>query len=283
MGLLAAPAAALIVLAALALHGRGGGGAGSAATRPRPVVKVVIPEGETQQGIAEIARARGLTGSYLAAAAPAGAAARALGFDPQRYGAPQGASLEGFLFPATYELYAGSPASRLVAEQLEAFGEHFGPDLRAAARARHLTPYELLTVASIVEREAGVPHDRPLIAAVIYNRLRLGMPLGVDATLRYALHDYTRPLTQAQLETHTPYNTRLHRGLPPTPIANPGMEAIEAAAHPAQVGYLYYVAAPDGCGESVFASSYGQFLSDVAAYRSALAANGGRVPTCHRR
>jgi UPF0755 protein len=278
LGWVALVAAAAIVAVAIAVgRGHGGSRAGTA-VRARPIVRVVIPEGETRRQIAAIARADGLTGSYLAATA------RLPGLDPGSYGAPRGTSSpEGFLFPATYELYAGSPAARLALDQVEAFRERFGPGQAAAARALGLTPYELLIVASIVEREAGIPHDRPLIAAVLYNRLRLHMPLGVDATLRYALNDFTRPLTEAQLADRSPYNTRLHRGLPPTPIANPGLEAIEAAAHPAHVSYLYYVAAPDGCGESVFSDTYAQFLRDAAAYQSAIAANGGRVPACKHR
>ena len=134
----------------------------------------------------------------------------------------------------------------------------------------------------MIEREAEIARDRPLIAAVIYNRLRMGMALGIDATIRYALQDYTHPLTEAQLHTPSPYNTRLHTGLPPTPISNPGLASIEAAAHPARVSYLYYVAAADGCGDLVFSDSYSEFLQDAAAYQDALAANGGRVPTCPR-
>jgi uncharacterized YceG family protein len=141
----------------------------------------------------------------------------------------------------------------------------------------------------MIEREAQVARDRPLIAAVIYNRLHLGMPLGIDATIYYALAQreglgvYGRELTAAQLRLDSPYNTRLHAGLPPTPIANPGMASIEAAAHPARVRYLYYVAAPDGCGEHVFSSSYAQFERDAAAYQAAVRRNGGRLPTCTRR
>lgn len=242
------------------------------------IVKVLIPEGDTRAQIATIADAHGLTGSYLDASVRSGA------LEPEQYGAPRGTpNLEGFLFPATYEVYAGSPAAVLVGKQLEAFSERFGPHVEAAARALHQTPYQLLIVASMIEREAQVPQDRPLIAAVIYNRLRRGMPLGIDATIRYALHDYSRPLTESQLALSSPYNTRLHRGLPPTPIANPGLASIEAAAHPAHNGYLYYVAGADGCGELVFSSSYAQFLHDSAAYKAALAANGGHVPTCHKR
>jgi UPF0755 protein len=138
----------------------------------------------------------------------------------------------------------------------------------------------------MVEREAQTARDRPLIAAVIYNRLRLGMPLGIDATIYYAIElekgvaTYTRELTDAQLQVNSPYNTRTHTGLPPTPISNPGLASIEAAAHPAHVPYLYYVLAPDGCGEHVFSSTLARFERDAAAYRAALAKNGGHLPAC---
>lgn len=245
----------------------------------RVVVRVLIPEGETRRQIAARAHAAGLRGSYLTASK------RSSLLNPSHYGAPSSnrPNLEGFLFPATYDLYRGDPASRLVHEQLIAFTERFGDEEVRRARELHITPYELLIIASMVEREAQLPGDRAKVAAVIYNRLHLNMPLGIDATIRYALHDYTRPLTTAQLALDSPYNTRLHRGLPPTPIDNPGLASIHAAAHPTHVGYLYYVAGADGCGEQVFSTTNAQFERDAAAYREALAANGGRVPTCKRK
>ncbi|HEV3093724.1 MAG TPA: endolytic transglycosylase MltG [Solirubrobacteraceae bacterium] len=245
------------------------------------IVSVLIPEGYTADQIAVLAREDGLRGSYLAAI---GAAVHHGVLRPSRYGAQVGThSLEGFLFPATYELYAGTPSAHLVAEQLTAFRRNFGGGEVDRARKLGVTPYQLLTVASIVEREAGTAHDRPLVAAVIYNRLGLGMTLGVDATLRYALHDFSHPLTEAQLATDSPYNTRLHKGLPPTPISNPGAAAIRAAAHPAHVSYLYYVAGADGCGEMAFSTSYAQFERNAAAYREALRRNGGNVPSCKKK
>jgi len=253
------------------------------AKSPKPVlapavVRVLIPEGETRRQIAARAHADGLTGSYLTASK------RSSLLNPAHYGAPSSTpNLEGFLFPATYELYRGDPASRLVHEQLIAFTERFGDEEIRRARELHISPYELLIIASMVEREAQLPGDRAKVAAVIYNRLHLNMPLGIDATIRYALDDYTRPLTSAQLALDSPYNTRLHRGLPPTPISNPGLAAIHAAAHPAHVDYLYYVAGADGCGEQVFSTTNAQFEHDATAYREALAANGGRVPTCRKR
>jgi UPF0755 protein len=245
---------------------------------PAPkIVKVVVPEGLTRAQIAELAHADGLRGSYLQATKAA------TGLKPAYYGAPaHERSLEGFLFPATYDLYAGAPAAKLAAAQLSAFAEHFGATEIRRAKALGVTPYGLLTVASMVEREAALPKERPLVAAVIYNRLRQGTSLGIDATIRYALHDYTRPLTEAQLRSSSPYNTRTHRGLPPTPISNPGRASIEAAAHPAHVPYLYYVARADGCPGQVFSSSYAQFQHDAAAYQDALRRDHGRVPPCPR-
>lgn len=249
---------------------------------PAPkVVRVLIPEGYTADQIAALAREDGLRGGYLSAVGQA--SHRGL-LRPSHYGAPRGThTLEGFLFPATYELYVGTPAARLVAEQLAAFRRNFGGGELDRAHKLGVTPYQLLTVASIVEREAGTAHDRPLVAAVVYNRLKAGMTLGVDATLRYALHDFEHPLTQAQLATNSPYNTRLHRGLPPTPISNPGAAAIRAAAHPARVSYLYYVNGADGCGELVFSTGYAQFERNAAAYQEALRRNGGNVPKCTKK
>jgi UPF0755 protein len=250
---------------------------------PIAIVRITIPEGETRAQIAEIAKEKGLTGSYLAASRHSSQ------LDPAHYEAPPGTpNLEGFLFPATYELYAGSAARLLVSDQLQAFTERFGPHLIARARALHETPYQLLTVASMVEREALIPDDRPKIAAVIYNRLRLGMPLGIDATIYYAVEQqqgiatYTGELTEAQLHIDSPYNTRTHTGLPPTPISNPGMASIEAAAHPAHVSYLYYVAGADGCGEQVFSNTAAEFEANVAAYQAAVARSGGHPPACKR-
>lgn len=255
------------------------------AVAPPPEVKVLITEGKTRAQIARVAAADGLTGSYLAASV------RSPLLDPAAYDAPAGtASLEGFLFPATYDMLEGAPATKLVEEQLVAFKENFGPATTAAARALHITPYQLLIVASMVEREALIPGDRAKIAAVIYNRLADGMPLGVDATIYYAVEQatgtptYTGELTEAQLHIDSPYNTRTHLGLPPTPISNPGLASIEAAAHPAHVSYLYYVNGADGCGEMAFANTAAAFEADAAAYRAAVARNGGNPPPCrHRR
>lgn len=256
----------------------------SKAVAPPAVVKVLIPEGKTRAQIAQIAAADHLTGSYQAASR------RSTLLSPGRYGAPRGtATLEGFLFPATYDMDVHAPVSRLVAEQLTAFRENFGATEIARAHALRITPYELLTVASMIEREAQVPGDRAKIAAVIYNRLHAGIPLGIDATIYYAVEaragiaTYTHELTEAQLHIDSPYNTRIHTGLPPTPISNPGVASIHAAAFPAHASYLYYVAGADGCGEQVFSNTLAEFEANDAAYQAAVKKNGGHPPACKKK
>ena len=137
----------------------------------------------------------------------------------------------------------------------------------------------MLIIASMIEREAQVPKDRRLVSAVIYNRLKDGMALGIDATLRYKLNNWSRPLRVSELDSNTPYNTRKHTGLPPTPIGNPGMASIRAAANPANVGFLFYVVKPCGDGAHAFSSTDAQFQRDVAAYNRARAKRGGKDPS----
>ncbi len=174
--------------------------------------------------------------------------------------------IEGFLFPATYDFTAQTTAKQLVAEQLAAFKMRFGTvDLRYA-HSKNLTSYDVLIIASMIEKEAVVPSERRLIAAVIYNRLHHRMPLGIDATIRYGLNiPGTKSLTKAALASSSPYNTRRFPGLPPTPIANPGLASIRAAAHPAHVDYLYFVRKPDK-KHHFFTADENEFLRKVCQY-----------------
>jgi uncharacterized YceG family protein len=176
-------------------------------------------------------------------------------------------SLEGFLFPALYEFTQATTARELVADQLRAFRQRFrGVDL-SYARSKNLTPYDVLIIASMIEKETAVPRERRLVSAVIYNRLRNRMPLGIDATIRYGLDiPGTESLTKEALRSSTPYNTRLRTGLPPTPIANPGLASIRAAANPAHgVDYLYYVRKPSSKAH-YFTSNESDFLRKVCEY-----------------
>ena len=175
-------------------------------------------------------------------------------------------SLEGFLFPDTYDFDRTSTAPQLVGDQLQEFDGNWRTLNLSYARSKNLTPYDVLIIASMVEGEAQVPKERPLIAAVIYNRLHDHMALQIDATTRYGLHiPPTQSLTNSDLNSDNPYNTRNKPGLTPTPINNPGLAAIEAAAHPAKVDYLYFVRKPDH-KHHYFTANYQDFLQHEAQY-----------------
>ena len=193
--------------------------------------------------------------------------------------APGARSLEGFLFPATYELKKGRPARALVGEQLKAFKRNFAKvDLRYARR-KNLTPYDVLIIASLIDREAAVGRERAQISSVIYNRLKSDISLGIDATVRFIYGNWSRPLKQSELANPSPYNTRVNPGLPPGPIGNPGLASIKAAARPARTGYLFYVAAVCGNGRHKFAKTDAEFQRYVDEYNRAREERGGKSPT----
>jgi peptidoglycan lytic transglycosylase G len=240
---------------------------------PKDIVTVTIPEGRSRAEIAPIADGAGLEGSYE------DASVRSPAIDLSEYKAGSAEDLEGFLFPATYELKSGAKTEDLVAKQLDAFEKNFDTvDLRYA-KSKNLTPYDVLIIASMVEREASVDKDRPLIASVIYNRLKAGMPLGIDATIRFATGNWTEPLKMSELALDSPYNTRTVAGLPPGPIGNPGLASIEAAAHPAKTDYLFFVVKPCGEGEHVFAETDAEFQQYVDQYNAERDRQGGQSPT----
>jgi UPF0755 protein len=244
----------------------------SGKTKPT-TVKLVLPEGKSRAEAAAVVKDAGIPGDYLASSK------RSPDLKPRRYGAPKNASLEGFLFPATYDLAPKTTTRGLVKKQLAAFKLNFADVSMAKAKQKNLTTYDVLTIASMIEREATIEKDRPLIAAVIYNRLKQGIPLGIDATVRYAVNNWTGPLTNSQLASNSPYNTRKFEGLPPGPIGSPGLASIKAAANPAKVGYLNYVVKPCGNGAHVFSTSEAQREKDVAAYNAARAKAGGNDPS----
>lgn len=172
-------------------------------------------------------------------------------------------TLEGLVFPDTYEVAEGSApldAVRLAVEQLGTVAAELGLEQRAAELG--YSPYQVLTIASLIEREARVPEDRAKIARVIYNRIEADMRLDIDATVLYALGRTTGPLTETDLQFDSPYNTRLYPGLPPTPIAAPGRASIEAALHPEPGDWLYYVLT-DEAGRHYFTADYDDFLGAI--------------------
>ena len=234
------------------------------------VVSLVVPEGKSRREVAPSIKS--LTGDYLAATR------RSSLLNPARYGAKGAHDLEGFLFPATYQLRRGQSVTALVDKQLSAFKQRFATVNLSAARRVNLTPYDVLIIASLVERETAAPNERGLVASVIYNRLHDGMPLGIDATTRFQYNDWTDPIRESWLRSPSSYNTRIHDGLPPGPIGSPGLASIRAAANPPKTHYLYYVADPCHPGRHVFLKTGAQFNAAVARYNRARAAAGGRAP-----
>ena len=179
---------------------------------------------------------------------------------------PNKLQMEGFLFPNTYNFDKNSTSADLVNAQLQTFQREWGKVDMSYAASKNLTPYDVLKIASMIQGEIAAPNENTLAAAVIYNRLHLGMALGIDATLHYGLHlPPGAPLTRSELASDNPYNTRKFTGLPPTPIDNPGSAAIQAAAHPANVDYLYYLKIPHS-RHHYFTASYQDFLNHEAQY-----------------
>lgn len=215
---------------------------------------VTFPEGVSGRDIARILDERGVTGSKTFLDAITNPAFAANYQDLTRAGSP-----EGFLFPDTYEIAGNATAEEIALMQIKRFRQVYTPGFVARQRALHMTTAEIITLASIIEKEAKIPAERPLISAVFYNRLRLHRPLESCATVQYALGVHKPRLTYDDLKVDSPYNTYHHIGLPPGPIGNPGLDSIRAALYPASVSYLYFVARDDGSHQ--FSETYRQHLA----------------------
>ncbi len=244
----------------------------AAAAKPG-IIEVTIPEGQSRPITAKLVKEDGIKGSYLKATK------KSKLLNPAAYGGKGAKDLEGFLFPDTWQFNTKKPVKNLVALQLQDFKKNIKKVNMKYAKSKNLTVYDVVTIASIIEREAGVAKQRKLVASVIYNRLHEGMTLGMDSTIRFATGNYEEPLTQSELESNSPYNTRITPGLPPGPINSPGLEAIQAAAHPAKTQYLFFVNNPNSCNELAFAKTEEEFLEDEAKYTKAREKNGGNQPT----
>lgn len=276
MGLLVVLGAIIVMVAAAGAYisQRGDDAPPAAPVKERKTFEVVIPEGLTRIQMAEVAKKEGVKGDYLKASESSKA------IDLKKLGAQDAPNLEGFLFPATYELFKGATAKDLVAKQVEAFQANLAEvDLGASKKAGY-TPYEVVNIASMVEREIAVAEERELASSVIYNRLDQGTPLGIDATIRYEDNDFSGQIVQSRLDADTPYNTRINAGLPPTPIGNPGLESLEAAANPADTDFFFFVVKPGSCNEHTFVETDAEFAQAEAEYQAALQAEGGSPTEC---
>jgi len=225
------------------------------------VINVTFPEGLTVSEMSKIFEARG-----FGAAASFVEAARNVA--PIREIDPKAPDLEGYLFPETYALSRHTDAPALTRLMIERFEHVLTPELRASASARGLSIRQLVTLASVVERETARPDERPIVAAVYENRLRIGMLLQCDPTVIFALQrdgKYTGNLHHDDLMYDSPYNTYRYPGLPPGPIAAPGRASLEAAVNPAAVDYLYFVSRNDGSHE--FARTLDEHNRNVQKYQ----------------
>ena len=225
---------------------------------PADAVLVVLPGWRMEEIAATLA-----TSGLEVAGADFLAAASAPASSPDFL--PSGATAEGFLYPDRYTLPRTTTAMQLVAVLLSDFSIHLTPDLRDGFSRHNLTVYEAVTLASIIEREAVMEEEMPTIASVFYNRLAIGMKLESDPTVQYALRYnsvqgtwWTNPLSSGDLQFDSPFNTYVYKGLPPAPISNPGLAALQAVAYPAQTPYYFFRARCDGSGRHNFAETFEQ-------------------------
>ncbi len=225
--------------------------------------RVTIPEGFTVAQIAERLEREGLCTAkeFLGAATPAAVSRRGFGLE--------GDSLEGYLFPDTYIVEFGTKPADIVGQMVANWARQVALGLEGDLKSRSSegwTRSQIMIIASMIEREAEVEKDRPLIASVIYNRLRKGMRLQIDATVIYALGEHRSRLTYRDLKVDSPFNTYRYPGLPPHPICNPGLPSLRAALHPAQTDYLFYVARGDG--SHIFTRTYDDHRKAIREVRS---------------
>ncbi len=222
--------------------------------------KVTVPPGANLYDVAVLLKEHALAEpeAFLAAAtSPA---------ELKRLGIP-GDSAEGFLFPETYTIVKHVTPEEILEDMVRMFRKRFTPEMERKAKESGLSLHQVVTIASIIEKETGVDGEKPLVSAVIRRRLALGMPLQMDPTVIYGVKRFDGTVTRQDLRTPGPYNTYINRGLPPGPIANPGMPALEAALSPADADYLYFVSRNDG--SHTFSRTLEEHNRAVEAFRRA--------------
>ena len=228
--------------------------------------KVTVPEGFTVKQIATLLEEKG-----FASREEILAESRKVGFI-QAFGF-EGDSLEGYLFPDTYLFAMGLPPGEILKAMVQRFHSVYGPALRARQVENGRRLHEVVTMASVVEKETGSRKEMPLIASVLVNRLRIGMPLQCDPTVIYGIEDFDGNLTLEHLRTPNLYNTYLNKGLPPGPICNPGLDALQAVLYPADTAYLYFVSKNDGT--HLFSPTLKEHNRAVEEYQKSRGKSGG--------
>ncbi|MEK7606843.1 MAG: endolytic transglycosylase MltG [Patescibacteria group bacterium] len=232
--------------------------------------EVTIIEGWTKEEIADYLEKEGVAtrAEFLKIISSSASFAREFEFlsdQPAKVGMPTGqAGLEGYLFPDTYRIPKGASARDVVVKMLENFDRKFTPDLRAEVRRQGKTVFDIARMASIIEAEVPYTKDRPVVSDILWKRLKVGMALQVDSSVNYVTGRGSRALSSAELETDSPYNTYKHKGFPPTPIGNPGLDAIRAAISPIPSPYWYFLS--DKQGNTIFSKTYEDHLTAKRKY-----------------
>ncbi|MFO1518177.1 MAG: endolytic transglycosylase MltG [bacterium] len=198
-----------------------------------------IPEGYSVRDIAKLLAGKGIVDADAFVK-------KALSIDAATKMGLEGTTLEGYLFPDTYEYAKETTQDQILNMMVKNFKKHFDTQMMEEAQKLGMTKNQVVTLASIIEKETGKEDERPIISGVFQNRLKIGMPLATDPSVIYGIPNFDGNIRKADLERDTPYNTYLHPGLPPTPIANPGVKSLQAALHPALTEYLYFVSRNDG-------------------------------------
>jgi len=224
--------------------------------------RVVIPEGTTNDQILETLKTSGTISGNKDYSQ--------LQLDSSKYdflkNKPEEADLQGFLFPDTYNFFKNSSLENVTIEMLDNFDQKLTPEMRDEIKKHDKTVYETIILASIVEKEAGNKEEMPTIASVFYNRIGIGQPLQSDATVNYVTKAGRAMPSSEDLEVDSPYNTYKYPGLPPTPICNPGVEAIKAVIYPKQTDYFYFLTTQDEEQKTYFSKTYEEHLANKAMY-----------------
>ncbi|MDD5747604.1 MAG: endolytic transglycosylase MltG [Actinomycetota bacterium] len=222
--------------------------------RPLKTYRVVVPEGlDTRQTARKVASQCEITYDEFMAATNDD-------YSKKSFLKGSNGTLEGFLFPKTYDVDSKTTAKGLILRMLDQFETETSPLDWSKASSMGMSKYQILTIASLIEKEAKFSDERPIISSVVYNRIKKNMKLQIDATVQYSLGEWKPSLTYDDLKVDSPYNTYLYSGLPPGPICNPGIDSIRSALNPAQTDYIYYIVTSSE-GRHSFTADYQQFLN----------------------
>lgn len=229
-------------------------------SRNRDIIKFTIPEGYTIEEMAERLSKENIVDKEKFLSLTEDVEKFQDDYEFLKY-IPEGMNMEGYLFPQTYEVYSDANEEEIISKMLDEFEKVYNAEIKNTHIPNNLNLHKFVTISSLIEKEAKIDIDRPLVSSVIYNRISIDMPLQIDATIQFALEDRKEKLTYNDLEVDSGYNTYTSKGPPPGPIGSPGINSIRAALNPEKTNYIYYILKKDGSGEHFFTDDYNKFLN----------------------